>query len=52
LLCVVPTRRLLEPLGTDPRRRLGVDQALDHVLDTSSDDIDVAAGADRIEELV
>jgi hypothetical protein len=36
--------------GADHLGRLGLDQGLEHELHTLADDVDVAAGADRVEQ--
>jgi hypothetical protein len=38
-------------LGADVLGRLGVDQGLEHELDALADDVDVATGADRVQQL-
>jgi hypothetical protein len=48
-------RARLGPLvaaGADRLGQLGVDQRLQHRLDAPVDDVDVAASADRVEQLV
>jgi hypothetical protein len=38
--------------GADHRRRLGLDECLQHPLDGLADQVDVTAGAERVERFV
>ena len=42
----------LVALGADLGGRLGLDQGLEHELHALADDVDVTAGADRVEQFV
>jgi len=47
-----PGARALEAFGAYPGGRLGIDEGLEHELDAPAHDVDLAAGADRIEQFV